>query len=187
MRILHKIGGLWSKRLVVFMIALLLIPLSHIPVNCPICSAALESGSSTAYGNVNITSINHELIDYRIEHDWCVVLFVTANYLVNITLVNEGSDTISTYLLIVGEIPQKAEARWELKQANILTVEIEGKETKKVETMVKVPMFGIPGIGDATEINFIAKSDPIEIRKHCPVCSGTGQVQLINWLQEVVK
>ena len=174
-------------------IAVSLSVLTVVQVNCPICSSVATDSLGNSFGNVKIIEVKEELIDYSIVHEWCVPALMKWDYKVDISLVNEGSESLSVPLLLKGSIAQAtldegmATEQAKSLYAKVSYVEVAGKETKQIQEVVSLLMWGLPEVGGLPGIKFFASTDPESIKMHCPLCRGTQKIALTDWLKEIVQ
>lgn len=167
-----------------------LLALSMVQVNCPICSIVAIRSPGNSLGSVKVLEVKEEFIDYRLEHEWCFGLLLILNYEVDISLVNEGSESLSIPLLIKSTItvPQAELAEEQLMGSTMLWyVEVPGKDTKQVQEIVSVELFGVPGAARIPDIEFSVTTDPDKIIASCPVCRGKGKIPFTDWPKAVVQ
>jgi len=194
MRSFFKNPRLLPGRSILFItVAVSLLAVSMVQVNCPICSVVTDSSENS----LKVLEIKVERTDFKIEHAWCVDFFIFVDYIVEISVANEGSESLSAPLFITGTIPEVMAGEESLiKDVKLIWVEVPGRETKKFQEHMKVTMFGDVLIGEAAyqagfadvpEVEFSVITDPNEIRANCPICEGKGRVSFTGWIRAIIQ
>ncbi len=172
-------------------ISILLIGLSTISVNCPLCSSVAKHSSGESLASLKIQNIQAELVDYTTEHRWCFHIILRWRYKVGMTLVNESSESLSVPLVIVGTIPQSKELVYgkemSLGNAKYLPTEVLGNESKRITELIEIFAFSRPGVYDVPNTEFSVISDPEKIIAECPICEGKGAIPFTEWLMVVAQ
>ena len=191
MRSFFKNPKFLQRSSVLFIIAAVsLLAVSMVHVDCPICSSIVTDSSEAGS---KILEIKAERVDFTIDHAYCGDFLIQVDYIVEISLVNEGFESSSVPLFITGRIPEEGLGKEVIKKTvKLIYVELLGKETKRIQEHVTVYMFGDAAIGDYSykagfadvpRVEFSVITDPDEIRTNCPICQGKGNILLTERLR----
>jgi len=197
MRSFFKNPRFLPGRLILFTTAAVsLLALSMVQVNCPICSNIVTDSSENS---LKVLEIKAERIDFQLDHEFCAYFHITLDYKVDISVVNEGSKSLSAPLFITGIIPGVGwgpAGEMVIKNVKLIYIDVPGKETKQIQEPVKLTMFGNPAIGwyayeagfaDVPEVEFSVITDPDELRANCPICSGKGRLAVTEWIRAIIQ
>lgn len=175
---------------ILFSIAIVLLVLSTVQVECPICSRIPTENTGIA-GILKVTDIKWEVIGYDVYFPNCAQETLIVDYLVNILIANEGSNSISMPILIRGTIKLEILEKYgafvdEEYQYEFIYLEIASNEMKTIQIK---PQIWIGGTSvDRASIygaEFSIVVDPDEIITQCMFCGGDGKILLFEWLDSL--
>ncbi len=182
-RLLGHFGFVPRGSILFASISVLLFALSMVQVDCPIVGSLDESMVNTSE-NLEVLEIRGELVDYRIQHAWCANAFITGNYVVYITIANEGSQELSTPMLIEGKMSEdilRTYASGRGRAYKLIRLGIPGNETQHIQEEMQLWASGLAvSKGTIYNAEFSAILDPARIKASCPLCGGSGKVSLFD-------
>lgn len=169
---------------IITVVTLLLLFMVQVP--CPVCSSAVTDSSDNS---LKVIEIKAERGDITICGK-CEAIFIIVDYEVYISVVNEGSKSISAPLFITGRIPDvKLGEEMVFTNAKLIYVEVPAEETEIIQEQVEITIIGnaaytsylyLAGLVSIPEVEFSIITDPETKKLNCPVCSGKGSLSLIE-------
>ena len=174
--------------LLFFSASVLLLALSMVQVNCPICSSIATNSSVSSLVNLKVLEVKGEFIDLKSEHEWCIYAYFTLKYKIDISVINEGSESLSAYLPVTGKRVRAGE-EFVVESIKLLYVEVPGKEIKQIEEVIDIKLSGfkLQEVAGVPEMEFSVITDPEEIKANCPICRGEEKVAFFEWLKAVAQ
>jgi len=167
-----------------------LIILNSIQMSCPVCGGiSLDSENNSM--NIKAIQVEAELLDYKSTYPGCGYHYSYCIYDVEIIILNESSNSLSTPILIHGSLPQEAvkvHPTWSEKNAKLINVEMKGGEEKRIQEIVQLWVVGLDvGKDVISQVDFSIITDPRRIKSNCPVCDGTEKIAFHQWLMEIIE
>ncbi len=171
-----------------FAISLLFLPL--VKIDCPISRQVETNSFMDPDINLSISGTSSNLIDWQLEHEWCLFRYLEINYVVSVSMMNKGTEQIYTSLLIMAELPgQQTKTEQLAENARFIRAKIGGMTEKRIEENITIGLFSrqvYPSTADFPKIEFSIITDPEEILANCPLCEGQGQVDLFTFIRSII-